>query len=107
MALDTSRATCAGHQLSGGRSFRKQRTVNPLIVPARYSFLYASSTPACDGRPCADILAGRPTSGTLVSPGTPPFVQLLGGSDGRLLLVAVGVTCRVWSGGGHAYVALP
>jgi hypothetical protein len=25
---------------------RKQRTVNPLIVPARYNFLYPSSRPA-------------------------------------------------------------
>jgi hypothetical protein len=33
--------TYAGHQPSGGRSFRKQRTVNPPIVPARYNFLYS------------------------------------------------------------------
>jgi len=32
MALDASLATFAGHQLSGRRSFRKQRTVNPLIA---------------------------------------------------------------------------
>jgi hypothetical protein len=35
MAIDTSLATCAGHQPSGERSlerpFRKQRTVNPLL----------------------------------------------------------------------------
>jgi len=46
MALDASVAMCAGYQSPGGRSFRKQRTVNPLIVPARYNFLYASSRPA-------------------------------------------------------------
>jgi hypothetical protein len=50
MAIDTSLANCAGHQPSGERSlqrpFRKQRTVNPLIVPSRYNFLYASSRPA-------------------------------------------------------------
>jgi hypothetical protein len=78
MATDTSMATCVGHQLSGGRSFRKQRTVNPLMASAghrpsgrrsfrssgrsirrslpRYSFLYPSSRPAlraaaCGGRP--------------------------------------------------------
>jgi hypothetical protein len=60
MAIDASLATCAGHQPSGGRSlerpFRKQRTVNPLMVPARYNFLYFSSRPAlraaaCGGRP--------------------------------------------------------
>jgi hypothetical protein len=54
IAIDTSLATSAGHQPSGGRSFRKQRTVNPPI--ARYSFLDASSRPAlraaaCGGRP--------------------------------------------------------
>jgi hypothetical protein len=32
MAIDTSLATCVGHQLSGRRSFRKQRTVNPPIA---------------------------------------------------------------------------
>jgi hypothetical protein len=46
MTIDTSLATCAGHQPSGGRSFRKQRTVNPLVVRARYNFLYPSSRPA-------------------------------------------------------------
>jgi hypothetical protein len=42
MANDTSMATCAGHQPSAGRSFWKQRTVNPLMVPACYNFLYSS-----------------------------------------------------------------
>ena len=32
MAIDTSLATCVGHRPSGGRSFRKQRTVNPLMA---------------------------------------------------------------------------
>jgi hypothetical protein len=31
-----------GDQLGQPRSTRKRRTVNPLIVPARYNFLYAS-----------------------------------------------------------------
>ena len=60
LAIDTGLARCAGHQPSGERSLerplRRQRTVNPLIVPARYNFLYASSRPAlraaaCGGRP--------------------------------------------------------
>jgi hypothetical protein len=46
IAIDTSLATSAGHQPSGGRSFRKQRTVNPPITPARYNFLYSSSRPS-------------------------------------------------------------
>ena len=32
MAINTSLATDAGHQLSGEWSFGKQRTVNPLIA---------------------------------------------------------------------------
>jgi hypothetical protein len=40
MAIDTSPAMSAGHQPSGGRSFRKRRTVNPPIDPARHNFLY-------------------------------------------------------------------
>jgi hypothetical protein len=52
MTLDTSLATCAGHQQSRGRSFRKQRTVNPSI--ARSNFLYSSSRPA-SGRPPAAL----------------------------------------------------
>jgi hypothetical protein len=40
---------------SGQWSFRKQRTVNPLMVPARYNFLYtikaALRAAACGGRP--------------------------------------------------------
>jgi hypothetical protein len=38
------------------RSFRKQRTVNPLMVPARYNFLYSSFQAAHCGQP----LCGRP-----------------------------------------------
>jgi hypothetical protein len=33
MTIDTSLAVPAGHQPSGRRSFRKQRTINPPIVP--------------------------------------------------------------------------
>jgi hypothetical protein len=53
MAIDTSLATSAGHQPSGGQWFRKQRTVNPPIVPARYNFLYSSSSRPAGG-PCGD-----------------------------------------------------
>ena len=48
-AADTSMATYTGHWPSGRRSFRKQRTVNPPIAPARYNFL-CSLKAAC-GRP--------------------------------------------------------
>jgi hypothetical protein len=58
MAIDTSLATCAGHQPSERQWFRKQRTVNPLIVPARYNFLYSYSRPAC-GRPPPAAALGR------------------------------------------------
>jgi hypothetical protein len=54
MVTDTSVATCAGHSPSGRRSFRKQRTVNPPIAPARYNFLYPPQ-----GRPTA---TGEPAS---------------------------------------------
>jgi len=65
-------ATCAGHSPSGRWSFRKQRTVNPLIVPARYDYLYFSSRPAL--RPGSDTaVTGEPASpstrhGTNLSP---------------------------------------
>jgi hypothetical protein len=42
MATDPSPATCAGHQPSRRRSFRKQRTADPLTGPTRYNFLYSS-----------------------------------------------------------------
>jgi hypothetical protein len=56
-AADTSLATCAGHQPSGQRSFRKRRTVNPLTGPTRYNFFYSSFSrsalraAACGGCP--------------------------------------------------------
>jgi hypothetical protein len=67
---DVSLATLAGHLPSGRRSFRKQRTVNPPLVPARYNVLYSSSgsalrAAACGGRPRAgsdSTVAGRPAS---------------------------------------------
>jgi hypothetical protein len=77
MAIDTSLATCVGHRPSGGRSFRKQRTVNPLMVPARYNFLYSSSRPALraaasGGRPRPSALTRREdwltTVGRLILP---------------------------------------
>jgi hypothetical protein len=42
LAINTTLTASAGHQSSGQWSFRKQRTVNPLMVPARYNFLYCS-----------------------------------------------------------------
>src|SRR5215216_2596568 len=42
-----------------GRSLRKQRTVNPPIVPAPYNFLYSSSRPALR----AAAYGGRPRVG--------------------------------------------
>jgi hypothetical protein len=64
MAIDTGLARCAGHQPSGERSlerpFRKQRTVNPLMVPARYNFLCFSSRPALRAAACG----GRPRAGS-------------------------------------------
>jgi hypothetical protein len=63
-AADTSLATCAGHRLSGRQSFRKQRTVNPLMVPYEriqsLQLALLSSRPA-SGRPPA--LLGRPQVG--------------------------------------------
>jgi hypothetical protein len=59
-------------QPSKRRPFREQRTVNPLIVPARYNFFYPSSRPAlraaaCGGRPRAggDATVTRGTGLTL------------------------------------------
>jgi hypothetical protein len=62
IAAGTGLATRAGHQPSGRRSSRKQRTVNPLIAPARYNFLYF-----LQGRPC-----GRPPAA--LRPGCDPTV---------------------------------
>jgi hypothetical protein len=70
MAIDTSLASYAGHRPSGGWWFRKQRTVNPPMVPARYNFLYASSRPA--RRPPS----GPAATGAPASPSAP-------GDDGR------------------------
>ena len=60
----------AGHLTAGGRALsghpirrqddvaahrtgrRKQRTVNPPIVPARYNYLYSSSRPALRAAAC-------------------------------------------------------
>jgi hypothetical protein len=75
VATRTSPSACAGHQPSGRRSFRKQRTVNPLTRPARYNFLYSSSRPApraASGRPPARQRHGghRGTDLTLHTPGS-------------------------------------
>jgi len=50
MAINTSLATDAGHQLSGEWSFGKQRTVNPLTGPTRYNFLYSLKAGPAGGR---------------------------------------------------------
>jgi hypothetical protein len=47
MAIVSGLSASAGHLPSGRRSFRKQRTVNPLTAPARYNFLYSSSSACC------------------------------------------------------------
>jgi hypothetical protein len=60
LATGSSLATYAGHQPSGRRSFPKQRTVNPLTIPARYNFLYSSSRPALR----AAVSGGRPRAGS-------------------------------------------
>jgi hypothetical protein len=66
-------------------STQKQRTVNPLIVPARYNFLHSSSRPAlraaaCGGRPRAGSDAmgtGEPASPShQVDQTTPELVAL-------------------------------
>jgi hypothetical protein len=46
VATESSLSAWAGHLPSGRQSFRKQRTVNPLMVPVRYNFLYSSSRSA-------------------------------------------------------------
>jgi hypothetical protein len=59
MTIDTSLATCAGHQPSGGRSFRKQRTVNPLTGATRYKFPCAPAGPSLRAAACGEAaLAG-------------------------------------------------
>jgi hypothetical protein len=57
VAIDTSLATSAGHQPSGGQWFRKQRTVNPLVVPA-----VGTSSARPQGRPAGGTrrFRGRP-----------------------------------------------
>jgi hypothetical protein len=51
-----------GQSPSVGSRSGEQWTANPLIVPARYNFLYPSSRPAC-GRPPAAAVLGRQTYG--------------------------------------------
>jgi hypothetical protein len=70
MAIDTSPVMCAGHQLSGRRLSRKQRTVNPPIAPARHNFLCSSQAarrPGSDttvtGEPVPAARAGRSRPG--------------------------------------------
>ena len=82
-AADTRMATCTGHWPSGRRSFRKQRTVNPPIVPARKNFLYRAgrgdaSVGCLEGRysrsiPVALQSSWRPSRG-LESPSSFPAV---------------------------------
>jgi hypothetical protein len=55
MALDASVAMCAGYQSPGGRSFRKQRTVNPPIA------LVTTFSTLPQGRPC-----GRPPTAAVL-----------------------------------------
>jgi hypothetical protein len=55
------------------RSFRKQRTVNPLIVPARYNFLYSSSRRRVCQRARSSRLWRRPA--LRAASGRPPARQ--------------------------------
>jgi hypothetical protein len=73
LAIDTSLATCAGHQPSGRRSFGKQRTVNPPIAPARYNFLYSSFKAGPGGRPPAALRPGNDT--TITGEPTAPWLE--------------------------------
>ena len=58
LAADISPATHAGHRPSGRRSFRKQRTVNPLTGPIRLQLLCSSSSRPC-GRPSTAAASRR------------------------------------------------
>jgi hypothetical protein len=62
MVTGTNMATCAGHSPSGRRSFRKQRTVNPLIPAGslQLSLLILQGRPA-GGRRRRPSSAGRAT----------------------------------------------
>jgi hypothetical protein len=64
----------AGHQPSGGQSLRKQRTVNALMVPARYN---PSELP--QGRPC-----GRPAPAACPTPGAEARNGISSGEGSRL-----------------------
>jgi hypothetical protein len=79
---DTSRSHPPGHPVRPqddvathrtGR--RKQRTVNPLMAPARYNFLYSSSRPAL--RPAAT--RRPPGAGLTLTPGDPERHQASAG----------------------------
>jgi hypothetical protein len=82
LVTDTSLVRCAGHQPPGRRSFRKRRTVNPPIAPARYDFLYSSSRPALRAAACG----GRPRAGSdttvTVEPALPSHMGYLTGPSG-------------------------
>ena len=58
-AADTSMATCTGHWPSGRRSFRKQRTVNPLTRSGSLQLPLLFSRPALRAAACG----GRPRAG--------------------------------------------
>ena len=59
-AADTSMATCTGHWPSGRRSFRKQRTVNPLTRSGSLQLPLLFSRPALRAAACG----GRPRAGS-------------------------------------------
>jgi hypothetical protein len=81
-AGQATRGLHRGQRPSGRQPFQKQRTVNPLIAPARYNFLYPSSSKA-------SIESGRSFS-TSSSPalqaasGRPPARQRHDGDQGRI-----------------------
>jgi hypothetical protein len=102
-AADTSMATYTGHWPSGRRSFRKQRTVNPLMVPARYNFLYSSSRRRVCQRARSSRLwrrpALRPGSHTTVTgeSAPPPSVVVRPSPEvRRLVLTATGCADWLW-----------
>ena len=62
---------------------RKQRTVNPLMVPARYNFLCSSQGRPC-GRPPAAAVLGRQTQPRAVLPANDPRRVRLSRASGAI-----------------------
>jgi hypothetical protein len=73
-AVDTRLVTCPGRRPSGRRSFRKQRTVNPLTGPRAVEgagrLFFTPSRPACGRPPAAAVLGRRIRRNSLIPHGT-------------------------------------